>query len=317
MNEIRLARAGQVNWRTHARLGYDRLARGVYGHAPVVPGLDPWTARRAQFFAHVRAMVSVYRTGAVLYGTTALQVMGVALPSRLEDWENCHLLVRADAYRPRRIGVITHTTATMPPLWNRPTGWPLLHPVDHWLQVGGTQDELVEVGDGLLRRQRPLLTLDEFHSRLSELGGTTGVRAARHAAQWVRPGTDSLYETRLRLILAHAGLPVPVVNAPVPCPNAGRVYHADLGYPWERLGIEYDGADHVGSRAQMAIDAERRRQLQDAGWLIITATVQDLDNPAQFVRSVEQALILRRGAHGLMIGKSGDVSTHIGDHQPG
>jgi very-short-patch-repair endonuclease len=94
--------------------------------------------------------------------------------------------------------------------------------------------------------------------------------------------------------MVRAGLPTPEVNLPVAVQSAGTVYHVDMGYRVERIGVEFDGAVHVGNRRQMEIDAMRRRHLQDDGWLIITVTATQLAAPGPFLRSIEQALILRR-----------------------
>jgi len=234
---------------------------------------------------------------AVLYGPSAFQALGVALPEALQDWDNCHILVPSGGYLPIRRGVVAHQTKLPPTVWRTIGGLPLLHPVDHWLQLRRASiDHLVEVGDGLLRRQSPLLTLDAIWARLSQLDGVPGIKPARRAARWLVPGTDSLYETRTRLVLIHGGLPVPAVNCAVYCGSAGRWYHVDLGYDMEKVAVEYDGLVHVGNRVQMEIDARRRRELQDEGWLIITVTAEQLRRPLEIVRSVETALILRRSA---------------------
>ena len=230
----------------------------------------------------------------VVCGPTALQVLGVALPTPLEDWDRCHLAVRRG--RPERAQVVTHRTVREPVAWHAVDGVRVCHPVDAWLQLrGGTADELVEVGDGLVRRRHPVLTMAGLTSRLAQLGGAAGVKQARRLVPLLRPGTDSPYETRTRLVLVHAGLPCPVVNIEVPC-RSGMTYHVDMGYPVERVGVEYDGAVHVGSRWQMETDARRRRELQDEGWMLITVTADQLRRPAEVIASVEQALVLRRAA---------------------
>ena len=295
MTEIHLARDGRVTSRNYEHLGYQRLIRGVYGHAPAVNGFSEWDCKRAEFLTHVQAVLAAYRnTHVILFGVTALQVMGVALPSRLQDWDNCHVLVRRDQSRPIRQGVIAHRCLYSPTEWTY-YGMPIPQPVEQWLQVrGATIDELVEVGDGFLRRQNPLLTLDEMKATLATLAGRPGVKKATAAMKWVRPNTDSLPETTTRLILIHAGLPEPTVNLEVYCAGAARSFHVDLGYEREKVAVEYDGAVHVGDRNQMVIDANRRRLLQDEGWMIITVTSEQLHTPEQIIRSVESALILRR-----------------------
>ena len=219
MSDIHLASAGEVTSRTYSRLGYQRLTRGVYGRAPTTEGMDLHQRRRAEFLARTRAVMARYGSlGAVLFGPTAFQVLNVALPQTLEDWDTCHIL--------------------LPP----------------------------------------------------------GAARVRRALRWVRSGTDSLYETRLRLVVVRAGLPEPAVNLPVRCATSSVPFHLDLGFEAEKVGLEYDGAVHVGNREQMEFDARRRRLLQDDGWLIITVTAAQLRAPAQVIASVEQALALRRAA---------------------
>jgi hypothetical protein len=154
----------------------------------------------------------------------------------------------------------------------------------------------VEVSDGLMRRQHPLLTQSDFTQRLLQLEGATGIKALRRIQRWVKPGTDSLYETRTRMILIRSGLPCPEVNFAVWCPSAGRTYHVDMAYPSAKVAVEYDGAVHVGDRRHMEIDAFRRRDLQEAGWIVITVTSAQLRRPDTLVRSVETALILRHAS---------------------
>jgi len=285
--------AGEVTWRNHGKAGYDRLARGVYGHLPNTDGMTEHQARRARFDVRIKAVMRVYQGRQIaLYGVTALQVLGVALPAQLEDWDRCHVLVPSNSYRPERRSVIAHCVKTIGPIWTTRDGLPVLHPVDHWLQLTGTDNELIEIADGLVRRQHPLITMDGFRRRLDELKGMRQVQRGRRLVKHVMPGTDSLYETRTRLVLAHAGLPAPVVNYRVNS-QSGPTYYVDMAYLNEKVAVEYDGAGHVGNTAQMERDARRRRDLQDDGWLIITATARELASPVPFVRSVEKALIMR------------------------
>ena len=172
-----------------------------------------------------------------------------------------------------------------------------MHPAEHWLQLrDATDDELVEVADGFLRRRNPLLSHDELVAKVASLAGRPGAARARAALTWVVPGTESLYESRTRLVLVRAGLPQPVVNCPVYVPAIDRELHLDMGYRQEKVGVEYDGAVHVGNQRQMHIDANRRRMLQDQGWMIITVTADQLYQPQHIVHSVESALMLRRAA---------------------
>ena len=130
---------------------------------------------------------------------------------------------------------------------------------------GKTALQVMGVAIGFLRRRQPLLSLDTMNAALASYARRQGVARVAEAMKWVRAGTDSLYETITRLVLVHAGLPEPTVNLEVHCPSSGMTYHLDMGYDKEKVGVEYDGAVHVGDRTQMEIDANRRRILQDEG----------------------------------------------------
>jgi len=288
--QIHLARDGAVTSANFGRLGYDRLLTGVYGPARSAD-------KRAGLVDLARATVAAYPNKQMaLFGPTALEVLGVALPNRLEDWDNCQIVLPPGVVRPRRAKVVAHQSR-QPFEVSVTAGLPLLDPVEHWCQLpAATVDELVEIGDGLVRRINPLTTLDDMRRRVERLGGGHGIKRARQALRLVVPGTDSIMETRTRLILVRAGLPVPAVNLRVYCRAAGRVYHVDMGYEAEKVAVEYDGAVHVGDRRQMEIDAARQRHLQDEGWFVVRVTAADLRRPEDIVRSVESAIIVRRAA---------------------
>jgi len=292
---IELAGPGTNSRRTSDRPGFARLLRGVYGRVPTLLDVDDRERRRIQFIWQARAALSLYgHKGAALFGSSALQVLGVALPEALEDWDNCHVIVPDGRGRPNRAGVLSHHARHPLVVWRTVAGLPVLHPVEHWLQVRGvTDDQMVEIGDGFLRRQHPLLTLSAMRGHLSTCAGLTGVKQAHRVFPLLVPRTDSLPETTTRLILVRAGLPTPKVN-PYVVTSAGPAYYIDMAYLPERVAVEYDGGYH-GDEVQMRKDALRRRLLQDDGWLIIPVTAPDLRHPGPIVHSVEQALLLRRG----------------------
>ncbi|MCL2783251.1 MAG: hypothetical protein FWD80_04675 [Propionibacteriaceae bacterium] len=294
---IQLARDGVINRHNYDRLGFDRVLRGVYCAVPPDVEQDQWARRRSHWLYKVKAVMSLYpHRDVVLYGATALQALDVQLPERLQDWSTVHILVGAANQRPKRADVVAHCSQQSLRVWKRIDGLPVLHPVAHWLQMtGATLNEMVEIGDGFLRRRNPLLTLAGIRNRLGQSAGTRGIHAARRALELIRPGTDSIYESRTRMVLINAGLPMPAVNLPVWCASVDETYHVDMGYVDARTAVEFDGLVHVGDRVQMTIDADRRRNLQDAGWVIITVTAAGLRHSQEFLRSVENALIMRTG----------------------
>jgi len=259
---------------------YSRVFRGVYT-----------TGDALDHMIRVRAALLLAGPGAVLGGVTALRLMGVWLPSGMEQDEDIHVVIPPGREGPvvRGICVSRGEIVLQPVDLGEVYG---VHPAQAWLQVasqlGGT--DLVVVTDALMRRQATLATRSQLLHLISRSPGHRGVKRAQQALAMARAGVDSPMETRLRLALVDAGLPCPEVNYAVrPLPR-GKTYRLDMAYPKARLGIEYDGAVHVASRPQMQGDRTRRRELEDAGWRVITATMADFANLAPLLASVKAAL---------------------------
>lgn len=66
-------------------------------------------------------------------------------------------------------------------------------------------------------------------------------------------------ETRIRLAIVAAGLPAPVLQHPV------GPYFLDMAYPAIRLGIEYDGREHLTQERALR-DLDRQAYITAAGW---------------------------------------------------
>ncbi len=101
-------------------------------------------------------------------------------------------------------------------------------------------------------------------------------------------------ETRLRLVLARAGLPAPVAQFVVR--DGGRfVARVDFAWPGHRLALEYDGAWH-GEPAQFRADRARLNAVTSAGWRTVFATASDVRRPAALVDRLQRLLAAPRSA---------------------
>jgi very-short-patch-repair endonuclease len=67
----------------------------------------------------------------------------------------------------------------------------------------------------------------------------------------------------------------------------GRV---DLGFPGERLAVEYEGAYHFEDH-QIVLDDERYARLLAAGWRVIRLSAADLRDLDAVVARVHAALL--------------------------
>ncbi len=121
--------------------------------------------------------------------------------------------------------------------------------------------------------------------------GYRGVRRLNRALELAEPATESVMETRLRLLLVLAGLPRPLAQISLYDENGHFVARPDLYYPDARLAIEYDGATH---RESLAADNRRQNRLINAGYRLLRFTAGDvLDTPAAVVSVVRRALATR------------------------
>src|SRR5699024_3206908 len=142
----------------------------------------------------------------------------VELPWTLRRDDDLHIEVPRSPAVPQRSGFRTHTRAGRTVAHVMPFGLPVL-PVEHvWTRLGEDllTDELTVLADAMTRRRGAHVTVRALERTVAQLApGTRGIRRLREALTQTRPGTDSSMESRVRLILVHAGLPCPTVNQPV------------------------------------------------------------------------------------------------------
>ena len=146
-------------------------------------------------------------------------------------------------------------------------------------------EELIALGDSMMRRDGRVrrACLEDFRAMLNRLrecvgqGGrkraVRGIRNMEMALRAMREGTDSSQESRTRIALMKYGLPCPEVNYLVRDEKTGRVFLLDMAYPEWKVVVEYDGGHHAG---QWLADSERRKRIEDMGWLYVQATKLDL-----------------------------------------
>ncbi len=114
-----------------------------------------------------------------------------------------------------------------------------------------------------------------------------GIVEARRAVELADPRAESRPESRLRVHLVLDGLqPEPQYLV---CDWQGVIARVDLGFPHQRLAVEYDGAWH-GEWRQISADRERLNRLQAAGWGILFVTARQLRDPRSVVTAVRTAL---------------------------
>jgi very-short-patch-repair endonuclease len=257
-------------------------------HIPY-PGarLDAPPSTRAE---QCRAYLSRAGADEFISHSTALELHALPIPARLFRDARIHVSVVEPAFPPQVRGVIAHRLQVAPPLVDI-DGVPVVRGVDAWLQAAPylTEPELIETGDALVRRRKPLTTASELARRVGAVAGRRGARNLRGALARIRTGTDSVAETRLRLLICDAGLPEPAVGWTV-THNGSFVGQPDLAYPEQRIAIEYEGDIHRLDLRTFRDDIERRERFEDAGWRVIRVTADHLAAPALLVHRIRVAL---------------------------
>ena len=169
-----------------------------------------------------------------------------------------------------------------------------------WLCTGrvDTVVDLLRFGE----RTEGVITLDrlvrEKHVHLSDVRAAVAVLPpcwgsgrAREVVDLADGLAESPQESRLRLLIAAAGLPAPAAQHEV-FDRDGRIGRVDLAYPELRIAIEYDGMWH-GERGAFLSDRRRLNRLVAAGWLVVHVTAEDLDRPERLLARI-RALRARR-----------------------
>jgi hypothetical protein len=266
-------RAGLTDSQLRSR-GFVRLFRGCFvsAAASLTPDLLARAALRAAPVASFAAR------------HTAARILGGTVPHDAETHVGT-----VGTGRSRKPGILVHRYTDRPELVRR-KGVRLTSPVRTFLDLAEVLSlvDLVVLGDSLVKRRQVepgqlVLAASEWRGR--------GARRARQAAALVRPGVDSPQETRTRLLLVFAGLPEPEVNIEIRDEYGAVQRRIDLGYRRAKLGIEYDGRQHIERQRAWGADILRREDLGNVGWRFVVLVSDDLfTSPGETLTRVVRAM---------------------------
>jgi hypothetical protein len=192
-----------------------------------------------------------------------------------------HVAAHRPAREPRIAGVHGHRLQLREPATADRHGLPVEHPVRAWRQAGThwRLDDLIAAGDFLISGTQPLATTDELRHEVDVMGDVRS-HILRRALAEMRAGVRSARETRLRLALVRAGLPVPEVNWVLRDVFGRAIAELDLAYPRWRVAAEYDGRVHELDSAQFAKDVDRWDSIRAQGWQHVRIMNHHMRGPA-------------------------------------
>ncbi|HEY7043230.1 MAG TPA: hypothetical protein VH419_06140 [Nocardioidaceae bacterium] len=132
-----------------------------------------------------------------------------------------------------------------------------------------------------------------------------GVRQLRGLLPLADPRAESPGESWTRLEIIDSRFPAPQLQWSVRR-NGGELFRLDLAYPGLKIAIEYDGEEFHDSAESHLADEQRRRWLEEHGWIVIVVRKEDFTREAifqwteQLRRAIDQRRVtvrLRPGTH--------------------
>lgn len=217
----------------------------------------------------------------------------------MENDHAIHIVTRRQQDRARRAGVVAHRSRQSFLETIEVDGLLVTSPAQTFVHVGvdlPRPDDVVVLGDAMMRRANPLTTPAELADIARRTHKVKGIVQARDQIARMRPNTDSVMETRTRLLLVDSNLPCPSVNEVVTLDDGTYVKRVDMLYRRHKVAIEYDGDHHRTDRAQWRDDVRRRRWLETLGWTVIVVVAEDvIHDPTGLVRRIRVALEIAEG----------------------
>ncbi len=270
--------------------------RGVAAHGV---DLDDVVVR-----AHALGLVTA--DDAAVSHVSAARVRGLPLPRRCRHEPVVHVSVPRPRRAPKSAGVAGHSIELprdrVEHLLVVASGTRELLPVrlvdePTTLVTCATQlslADLVALADAMLQRATSEGRADPMPAALTLGVGKPGHARLARAAVLRRAGVRSRAETLVRLQIASAGLPEPVVAHVVQSTSRSSEYwtaEADLAWPAFGVLLEYEGDIHRTSRRRFTSDVRRFERYADEGWRALRATRDDVfESPSELLMRLERRL---------------------------
>jgi hypothetical protein len=211
---------------------------------------------KEQFFSHI----------------TAARLHGLRLPDD-PILDEMHVSVWKPNRAPRVSGVVGHalTSGKFQRVVELDVGFRVTDVVSTWCALAPSLplDQLIMVGDSVVRRVKPLAAITDLRAAVLARSGQRGAKKLREALELVRSGTDSRRETQLRLAIVRAGLPEPEVNAVIRNSYGAQIALGDLVFRRSRVLVEYDGGHHQSDLAQYLHDVDRLNDVAQEAWQVV------------------------------------------------
>ncbi|MBB5836343.1 type IV toxin-antitoxin system AbiEi family antitoxin domain-containing protein [Kribbella italica] len=146
----------------------------------------------------------------------------------------------------------------------------------------------VSVVDAALRER--LATADELFESVRLFGRRRGVLAAARAVAFGDGLSESVGESRMRVLLADLGLPEPTLQAVITDRSGGFVARVDFLLAAYGVVVEFDGTGKYAGREALVAEKLREDRIRELGYEVVRATWSDLSSPTAFATRLHRAI---------------------------
>jgi hypothetical protein len=267
---------------------WSRLCRDVYVEPKTWPASEqPWDRAKRLHLLRTRAAVDRMGDGVVVSHQSAAMLYG--LPSWGLDLTRVQVSKPLGRARSDRSADV-HRSRFEPGEITVIDGLRVVSPARAIAETACTSSYEVGVvlGDAALHQR--LVTSEALVTTADRHHFWAGSPAARAAARFADGLSESVGESRVRVLMANHGLPVPRLQVEIRDADGRLIGRVDFLVA-DRLIIEFDGAAKYGDTAD-AVLAEKWREdrLRACGYRVIRLSWADLDQPEVVAARIRSAL---------------------------
>ncbi|GAA4625844.1 type IV toxin-antitoxin system AbiEi family antitoxin domain-containing protein [Actinoallomurus vinaceus] len=232
--------------------------------------------------------LAVLATGGVISHDAAAALHGIEMAHRPDS----HVTVGRNRARVAHPGCFVHRSDLGPSEVMRVDGLPVTAPLRTVLDCARTLEpaEVVVIADSAVRQE--LVSFADLRHAAHEVRGR-GAGRLRRVVDCCDPGSGSVLESALRMLLIEHGLKPPRTQYEMRAASGRHLATVDFAWPDLRVIVEADGfAYHRGRKAYLR-DRTLGNACTLAGWRLLRFSWEDVfQHPAYVLRSTQRVLHL-------------------------
>ncbi|MFC9690388.1 type IV toxin-antitoxin system AbiEi family antitoxin domain-containing protein [Kribbella sp. NPDC056951] len=272
---------------------WERLRHGQYAEAVDLRNSEAWDRHVFRHRRLVHAAVNAMRPGSVVVSHySALLLHGIPVwGADLEEVQLTRLTGRSRLKAGTR-----HHEGQLTPAELTEVDALVVTSVERALVENASRasfEAAVVSADAALRR--PQVSAEVLRRHLETTECWPGSPTIRSAIAFADPLSESVGESRLRVVMRNEGLPRPVLQATF-SDDVGFIGRVDFYFPDENTIVEFDGMVKYtdGSATTLIREKLREDRLRALGLEIVRITWADLEHPARTALLIRQAFARAR-----------------------